>query len=198
MPPITNTPAWRCAVKLACIVLVACVEKVYAQEIAVELDPAGTKIEFTLGATFHTVHGTFQLKSGTIRFNPATGAASGMVIADATSANTGNKSRDRKMHSEVLDSHRYPEVTFTPTRILGTLAMPGDSTVQVEGIFRLHGNDHPITLTVPVQMSANTATANTRFTIPYVAWGLKNPSTFFLHVSEKVQVEVTTTGHITK
>ena len=37
-----------------------------AQEIVVQLDPAQTKIEFTLGSTLHTVEGTFKLKRGTI------------------------------------------------------------------------------------------------------------------------------------
>lgn len=163
-----------------------------------ELAPADAKIEFTLAASFHTVHGTFQLKSGTIHFNPATGAASGVVIVDATSAYTGNQARDRKMHGEVLDSQRYPEVTFSPTGVSGWLAGRGNSTVQVEGIFRLHGNDHPITLTVPVQLSGGGVTANSRFIVPYVAWGLKNPSTFLLHVSDKVQLDVTAKGHIAK
>jgi polyisoprenoid-binding protein YceI len=186
------------ALVLSCLVFVVNPARLQAQDTTVEFDLAGTKIEFTLGASFHTVHGTFQLKSGTIHFNPATGAASGIVIADATSADTGNKSRDRKMHAEVLESRQYPEVTFSPTRISGSVALPGDSTIQVEGIFRLHGNDHPIELTVPVQISGGAVTARTRFTVPYVAWGLRNPSNLFLHVSDKVEVEVSTTGRITK
>jgi polyisoprenoid-binding protein YceI len=193
-----NSPLRCLALALSCLVFVVNPARLQAQDTTVEFDLAGTKIEFTLGASFHTVHGTFQLKSGTIHFNPATGAASGIVIADAASADTGNKSRDRKMHAEVLESRQYPEVTFSPTRISGSVALPGDSTIQVEGIFRLHGNDHPIELTVPVQISGGAVTARTRFTVPYVAWGLRNPSNLFLHVSDKVEVEVSTTGRITK
>jgi polyisoprenoid-binding protein YceI len=172
--------------------------RVRAQEITVEIDPAQSSVEFTLGATLHEVHGHFQLKNGSIHFDPANGKASGIIIADATSADTGNKSRDHKMHSQVLESGKFPEITFSPNKISGSVALQGSSTVQMEGIFRLHGDDHPMVLTVPVQVSGSTATASTRFIVPYVAWGLKNPSTFLLHVSDKVQVEVNITGHVGK
>jgi polyisoprenoid-binding protein YceI len=167
-----------------------------AQEMTLELDPANTRIEFTLGATLHTVHGTFALKSGTIHFDPLTTVVSGLIVVDASSGNSDNKGRDRKMHQEVLESQRYSEITFAPTKLSGKVELQGDSSVQVEGIFRLHGTDHPITLTLPVQTKGNTATAKTHFVIPYVDWGLKNPSTFLLHVVETVDIDITATGRI--
>lgn len=191
-----NNRMRRAAVMLSCLALLAINAELHAQETRVTLDPKDTKIGFTLSASFHTVHGNFQLKSGTIQFNPATGAASGVIVADATSAETGNQSRDRKMHAAVLESEKYPEVVFRPSKIVGSLALAGDSTVQVEGLLRLHGTDHPLTLTMPVQISGGRVTASTRFTVPYVSWGLKNPSTLFLHVSDKVELQVTTSGRI--
>jgi polyisoprenoid-binding protein YceI len=167
-----------------------------AQEMAVELDPATTRIEFTLGASLHTVHGTFTLKSGTIRFNPSTGSASGLVVIDATSGVSGNKGRDHKMHKEILESERYPEITFTPTKLPGKVELQGDSSVQVDGIFRLHGADHPMTLTVPLQTKGNNLSARTHIVIPYIAWGLKNPSTLILRVSDKVDIDVTAAGRV--
>lgn len=193
-----NTLTTFLVVAASCLAFVGNASTLHAQDMSVQLDPAGTQIEFTLSASFHTVHGSFQLKNGAIHFNPTTGVASGAVIVDATTAETGNTSRDRKMHAEVLESKRYPEVTFRPTRILGSVPAQGESEVQVEGIFRLHGADHPMTLTVPLQISGDTVSAQTRFTVPYVAWGLKNPSTFLLHVSDKVQVEMTMKGHMTR
>ena len=166
-------------------------ETLRAQDTTLELDPANTQIAFTLAATLHTVHGTFKLKGGTIHFNPATGSASGIVVVDATSGDTGNKGRDHKMHQEVLESQRYPEITFTPTKLSGKVELQGDSTVEVDGAFRLHGADHPITLILPVQTKGNTLIVRTHIVIPYVAWGLKNPSTFLLHVGDKVEVDVT-------
>jgi polyisoprenoid-binding protein YceI len=167
-----------------------------AQDTTLELDPSNTRIEFTLAASLHTVHGTFALKRGTIHFNPSTGSANGMVVADATSGDTENKGRDHKMHQEILESQRYPEITFTPTKLSGKVEPQGDSSVQLDGIFRLHGTEHPMTLTLPVQVKGNNLSARTHIVIPYTVWGLKNPSTFLLHVSDKVEVDISTVGRI--
>jgi polyisoprenoid-binding protein YceI len=171
-------------------------ETLRAQEMKLELDPANTQIEFTLGATLHSVHGTFKLTSGTIHFNPSTGSASGMVVVDATTGDSGNEGRDRKMHKEILESKRYPEITFTPGKISGKVELQGESSVQVDGIFKLHGTEHPVTLTLPVQAKGVSLSARTHLVIPYVAWGLKNPSTFLLHVSDKVEVDITAVGRV--
>ena len=171
-------------------------ETLLAQEMTVELDPASTRIEFTVAATLHTVHGTFALKSGTVHFNSSTGSASGLVIVDATSGDSGNKGRDHKMHQEVLESQRYPEITFTPTRMSGRVDPQGASRVQIDGIFKLHGADHPITLTLPVQAQGQNLSVRTHIVVPYVAWGLKNPSTFILHVGEKVDIDINTAGRV--
>ena len=169
-----------------------------AQEMTLELDPAKTHIEFTLAATLHTVHGTFELRRGTVHFNPSSGSVSGLVIADASSGDTGNEGRDHKMHQEILESQRFHEITFTPTKFSGKAELQGDSTVQVDGIFRLHGTDHPLTLGLPVQAKANSLSIRTHIVIPYIAWGLKNPSTFMLHVSDKVEVDITAVGRLSE
>jgi len=173
-----------------------CAKTLQCQEMTLELDPANTHIEFTVPATLHTVHGTFALKSGTVHFNPSTGPASGLVVVDAASGDSGNTGRDHKMHQQILESQRYPEITFTPTKFSGKVELQGDSTVQLDGIFRLHGTDHPLTLTVPVQMKANNLSARTHIVVPYIAWGLKNPSTFVLHVSDKVEIDIAAAGRL--
>jgi polyisoprenoid-binding protein YceI len=171
-------------------------ETLRAQEMTLELDPANSRIEFILAATLHTVHGTFALKHGTIHFNPSSGAASGLVVVDATSGDSGNTGRDHKMHTEILESQRYSEITFTPTKMSGKVERQGDSDVRVEGILRLHGIDHAMTLIFPVQTKGNNLSARTHIVIPYVEWGLKNPSTFMLHVNDKVEVDVTAVGKV--
>ena len=83
----------------------------WGQEIVLNADPAHSTVEFKLSATLHTVHGSFKLKHGEVRFNPATGKISGVVVVDATSGNSGNDKRDRRMHQEILESGKYPEIS---------------------------------------------------------------------------------------
>jgi polyisoprenoid-binding protein YceI len=163
-------------------------------EIALDLDPARTEIQFTLGDVLHTVHGTFQLKSGTIRFDSATGKAGGEVIVDAASGASGSKARDRRMHKDVLESQRYPEAIFTPDRIEGSLAAEGPATVEVHGLFKIHGTEHEVTLQAQVSKKGGQWTAATHFVVPYVKWGMKNPSTFLLRVNDKVEIDIHATA----
>ena len=167
-----------------------------AQEVTFQLDPAQSRVQFTLGATFHEVHGTFQLKGGTIHFNPASGEASGSLIVDATSGNTGNERRDRRMHRQILEDQKYAEIVFSPQHVSGKLAPQGTSQMEMQGLLTLHGEQHPITFTAPVQVNQTQASAEVHFILPYMKWGLKNPSTFVLRVSDKVSVDVHAVGRL--
>jgi len=189
---LRNTLTWA-----AVVFAFAAPPSLHAQEAVLELDPAQTHIEFTLADVLHTVHGTFNLKSGTIRFDPATGKASGLVVVDVTSGNSGSGSRDHKMHKDILESRKYPEATFTPVRVTGRVEAQGESPVQLKGIFKLHGNEHELTLATTVRMGRDQLTASTHFVIPYVEWGLKNPSTLFLRVGNKVDITIEAVGRLT-
>jgi len=168
----------------------------FAQEMQFQLDPAQSKVEFVLGDVLHTVHGTFNLKPSTIYFDPQNGTASGGFVVDATSGNSGSKGRDKKMHKEILESAKYPDIRFTIQKLQGTLPLNGTARIQMTGLMNLHGADHVVTLTAPVQVTNGHASADVQFEVPYVQWGLKNPSTFILRVSDKVNIVVHATGAI--
>lgn len=167
-----------------------------AQQLVLNFDPSQTQVEYSLGATFHTVHGTFSLKSGAISLDPATGKASGQVVVDAASGSSGNQGRDRRMHREIIESQKFSEIVFLPDRVEGQIPVQGDFQVRVHGLFRLHDSDHETTLDVQAQRKADGIAATARFAIPYVKWGVKNPSTFFLRVSDQVQITVHTFAHV--
>lgn len=167
-----------------------------AQETIVQLDPAQTKIEFSLSGNMHTVHGTFALKSSTIRFNPSSGKISGAIVVDAASGESGNNSRDKKMHREILESAKFPEIVFMPADFTGKVTSDGASKVEVSGQFRLHGQNHDVTLPVDIQADGKNLQIATHIDIPYVQWGLKNPSNFLLRVSDKVGVDIRATGRL--
>jgi polyisoprenoid-binding protein YceI len=168
-----------------------------AQEGVLELDPAQTQVSFTLGDILHTVHGTFKLKSGTVKFNRVTGHADGLVVVDATSGNSGSNGRDNKMHKDILESARYPEITFTPQQVKGEILPQGDFKIQVLGTFTMHGASHPLTLVIQAHRAGEQLSADTQFSIPYVNWGLKNPSTLFLRVNDTVEIAIHAAGQIT-
>ena len=171
-------------------------QRAVAQDTVLQLDPAKTAVNFTLGDILHTVHGTFRLKSGTIHFDPSSGAASGDVVIDAASGDSGNLTRDKKMNKDILETQRYPTIEFLPQHVTGKVVPQGESQVQVEGTFRLHGSDHDLTLTFPIQVAGQQLSTSTHFEVPYEAWGLKNPSTLFLRVNNKVQIDITAAGTI--
>lgn len=158
-----------------------------------DLDPSKTEIHFTLHDVLHTVHGTFQLKQGAIHWDPDSGKASGQIIIDVASGSSGSGARDSRMHKEILGSPRYPHATFKPDHVDGKLAPQGTSQIDVHGIFSIHGADHELTLHFQVQRAGDQYIATTHFGIPYVQWGMKNPSNFLLKVDKIVYVDVKTT-----
>jgi polyisoprenoid-binding protein YceI len=185
----------RCAIPV--ILLFASAASCAAQQTSLELDPGQTSIRFTLGDVLHTVHGTFHLKSGALQFDRSSGKISGEIVVDARSGESGSGMRDRKMHKEVLESERYPDISFRPDRIEGQVVTTGRSTVQVHGIFRIHGTDREITVPADVEMLGDHWNATVHFTVPYAKWGMKNPSTLFLRVSDSVEIDMSGTGTAT-
>jgi polyisoprenoid-binding protein YceI len=165
-----------------------------SQELRLHFDTAKTTIAFTLGDILHTVHGSFQLKGGDVEYTIPTKSVTGNLIVDATSGQSGNHSRDHKMHKEILESDKYPVISFRPDRVEGNVATLGTSNIQVHGLFSIHGSDHELTMPIRVEVFPDHWTADTHFTIPYVKWGIKNPSTFVLRVSESVEIDVHASG----
>ena len=167
-----------------------------AQQTSLDLDPAHTSVTFTLGDVLHTVHGTFRLKHGALQLEPSAGKLSGEIVVDAKSGESGSGMRDRKMHKEILESDRYPEISFRPDRVEGAVASQGKSSVKVHGIFRIHGVDREITVPAEVEMFADRWTATVHFTVPYAKWGMKNPSTLFLRVNDSVEIDLAAAGNL--
>ena len=163
-------------------------------EIVLALDPAQSKVHWNVDSSLHTVHGTFKLKSGDFKIDPATGIASGLIVIDATSGESGDASRDKRMHSAILESPKYPEVTFHPTQVEGKVASSGPSDAKLHGTFSIHGTDHELTAQVHAELVGDRWTGTGKFEVPYVTWGIKDPSNFFLKVKHVVNVELEMSG----
>ena len=167
-----------------------------ATKVTVHLDTEKTEIHWTLHTTLHTVQGTFRLKGGIMTFDPKSGAAQGEFLVDVGTGESGDKTRDEKMQSEVLESRKYPEAFFHPVKVSGVLKPGGTANLTVEGTLNLHGADHPLTLQTAVQMNGSDAVATTHFIIPYAAWGMKDESRLLLRVDKEVSVDVVARGTV--
>jgi polyisoprenoid-binding protein YceI len=165
-----------------------------AAERAIELDPARTTIAFTVDSSLHTVHGSFKLKRGSLKFDTAAGSASGEIVVDVTSGETGNGSRDKRMHKEILETPRFPDAIFTPDHVAGELSPQGASQLDVHGVFQIHGASHEMTLHIRAEIKDGELTAASDFEIPYIEWGIKNPSNFLLKVAPKVEMHIQATA----
>jgi polyisoprenoid-binding protein YceI len=166
------------------------------QELFLSLDQSQSKVHYAVDSTLHTVHGTFNLKSGTLRIDAATGKAAGEIIVYATSGDSENSSRDEKMHKVVLESQKYSEIIFRPTLIDGKLAVSGPSDVKLHGVFSLHGGDHDLVVPVHAEITGDHWKGSTKFQVPYIQWGLKDPSNFLLKVKPNVDIELELAGSL--
>lgn len=183
---------FRVALVPVCAAVLACPMLLAQQKVVV--DPARSEVHFTLGAVLHTVHGTFQMERGEVSFNAASGQASGSLVVDASSGHSGNSVRDRRMADEVLKMEHYKDVTFTPMRFSGTFHASGDSSLVVHGLFTILGTGHEIDVPMRIQMNGVQMHATGAFSVPFVQWGLKDPSTMMLRVQKEVQVKLLLVG----
>lgn len=166
----------------------------HAEERALVLDPAASRISFTLGATGHDVEGKMALKSGRIAFDPDTGAASGEIVLDLKSAETGSDGRDKDMHEEVLETGKYPTAVFRAEKVRGAVAPSGPSQVTLDGTLSFHGGEHKVSLPAKIDAQNGRVVADTQLQIPYVQWGLHDPSILVLRVAKVVDVKVHAVG----
>jgi len=165
-----------------------------AQQHTFNADPQASSVNFALTGS-HSVKGIFQLTSAKIAFD-TNGAIGGNVVVGAASGNSGEKSRDNKMNADVLETGKFAEITFVPKFYTGNLALAGDSQIQVSGVFTLHGAAHDITVPMQVHIENGHLTAKGTFQVPYVQWGLKDPSIFILKVAKEVGIDLTLVGGV--
>lgn len=159
-----------------------------------EVAPRSAEVTFFLEATGHDVNGKFEVGECRVTFDDESGRASGLITLRAPSATTFHEKRDKTMHRKVLKSEAHPLVTFRPARFEGSLPESGSGEVTLLGEVTLVGGTHPLALPARVERTPGGIHFETKFDVPYVEWGLKNPSVIFLRVSKVVQVSVAGDG----
>lgn len=167
------------------------------QKIGLGVDAGQSRVHFSVDSTLHTVHGTFTVKGGDLQVDPATGKASGQIVVLMTSGESGNGMRDERMHKEILETPKFGEAVFRVTLVEGKLATAGSSEVKLRGTLGFHGGEHEVALPVHVEFAGESWKGTGKFEVPYIQWGLKDPSNFLLKVKPVVAVEVELAGKIT-
>jgi len=167
-----------------------------AQHQTFAVNPDTSEIKMTLNTTHEVVNGTFHIQSGSIDFDRTASHISGTVIVAAGSGKTGNDSRDKKMNKDILKVDQFATVSFEPKTYTGTIAASGDSTIQVSGVFTLLGTGHDLTIPMQIHIDGSKATARAQFVVPYVQWGLKNPSFMFWKAENDVAIDLSLVGNI--
>jgi hypothetical protein len=85
---------------------------------------------------------------------------------------------------------------FRIRRLEGHLALEGASEVTLHGEIMILGQAHEMAIPLQVEIDGGEFAVTAEFEIPYVEWGLKDPSTFILRVAKEVQVEVRAEGTV--
>jgi len=167
-----------------------------AAEQTLRIDPTASAVSFTLRSTLHQVEGRMVVSRGEIRFDTGTGEASGEVVLDARQITTGNEERDEKMHRKVIESGRFPEIVFAAEQVTGDLPTSGEGRIELRGTVTVHGAGHPVTLTARVTREGDHLHAVAAVPIPYVEWGMKDPSVLVLRVAKEVNVALDIDGRL--
>lgn len=196
MPRAVAKPSWRAIGALA--LTLAAALPANAEPYRLVLEPEATRIDFTLGATLHTVRGSFALRSGEVHFDPATGEASGRIVVDAQSGDTGIDRRDRVMHEQVLASAEHPVMLLIAERLDVSRQTTDALAGSVAGQFEVRGARHPITVDFEGSREGGAARVEARFAVPWVGWGLPDPSNFLLTVEKSLDVVVESRGELSR
>ena len=167
-----------------------------AQHQTFAVNAGASEVKMTLKTTHEVVNGAFHLQSGSVEFDRRTPKMSGSVVVLAGSGKTGNGSRDKKMNKEILQVEQHATVSFEPKSYAGVIAPSGDSTIQVTGIFTLLGAPHEITIPMLIHLEGSTATAKAHFVLPYIQWGLKDPSFLFWKADKDVAIDLFLPGRL--
>lgn len=166
-----------------------------AGDVTVSLDADRTEVTFTLEATGHTVNGVLHLRQGEVVLGGA-GKASGDLVIDAVKTDTGSKRRDKAMHKKVLESAAHPLIVFHVESYEGELPAAGSGEMILKGSMELLGKPHPMEMPIQVERDGSSFHGKARFPVPFVEWGLHDPSLLFLRVEKVVTVSVETAGSL--
>ena len=162
------------------------------------LDPESARVDFHFRATLHDVNGSLEVSSGSLRFDSETGAASGRFVLDARSATTDNPRRDAKMHAELLDSERHPEIVFVARHVEVEERTPTSVQLTLSGELELYGATRAIAIPASVAIDGERVDIDAQFVIDYTEWGVPNVGNFVMRIADLVSIRVQARGRLAR
>ena len=181
------------------LALVAASLPVLAEQMTFVLDAERSEVRIRLGATLHTVPGSAPVGASTLTWDTETGVASGQVVIQSADLDTGIDARNAKMHDLVLKTLEHPEISFEATGF--ELRQPGTDEMRfvLKGTLTLVGTSHEIELESHARRRGDDSwKARADLNVPYVEWGLEDPSMALFGVDKHVAVEVKAIGTLTR
>ena len=161
------------------------------------IDPARTTLVAHFGATLQRVEARLGSAEGSLHFDDHGGTASGDIVLDLTGAETGVGRRDRKMHEKILETPRYPRAVLHLDRLdLPVPLHPGANRLQLHGALDFHGQTRPLAIPLVAEVAGDAVTATGKLVVPYVEWGLRDPSYVLLRVAKSVTVDIQAAGRL--
>jgi hypothetical protein len=100
------------------------------------------------------------------------------------------------MNKDILKVDQYTTVSFAPKAYTGTIAASGNSAIEVSGAFTLLGTAHDLTIPMQIRIDGSKVVAKGQFVVPYVQWGLKNPSFLIWKAENDVAIDLVLVGTI--
>ena len=168
-----------------------------AQHQTFTVNPDASKVAFSLGGNAHHVDGTFHVQSGSIDFDRTRanhlrlGGCRGRQRQQRRSG-PGQEDELRRSRRGALCRNLLCAQELSGNRC-GQRAIPPSKSAAYSP---LHGTPHDLTVPMQIHIDGTTLTAKTHFTIPYVKWGLKDPSIFILKVAKEVDIDLTLVGRL--
>jgi polyisoprenoid-binding protein YceI len=178
----------------------------YARAVQVHyrIDPATSVITASVAQPLVSVRGnadgTFKIIDGEIFLDPVNPAATGSVklIIDAGSYHSDKEARDRDITSQLLEVDKYPTIKFESVDLTNVVrSSETDGTATIDGSLTLHGQTHPVSVPVEVEVTADYSKAITEgeLTLHYPDWGISVPSLMLMKAGDDATITFHVTAH---
>ena len=129
------------------------------------------------------------------------GLASGDLVFDLETLDTGIKLRNEHMKQKYLETSKFSQAKLTLTKLSVPAALKADSKIDAapfEGVLSLHGVQKPVKGMAKLARASNQLSIDANFGLKIVDYGINSPTFAGITMAEDVQITVEVTAPITQ